>query len=431
MGTFRIYQPGSSVATSLVEGESLSNPKHMGFIEIKSRKFRHSVMPYSQVRSFLYGEINLTEPQYGLDVNNPKLEEKIKHYLATKMSSMIAAGRKHASEITPYFMKDGAHVEEEGITSYTDEEIATAAVRAGITYVTKQREIVLARLRIEQQVGFPTVHPQRFGAQFVGEVANPGELLLFAKNKKERVVGTAGAGGVANSSSDTAGEDGTTLSIRVEDLVRRSLHESKHLSLLPESELAQALEDFVTKRHISAITDVVAETLERVQGELAKDSSSEMNTKQLIVEGAKKLKEAAEDDIRKGELTRVRANRRRPVVEEAAAESDGAAGSDSDGPRPTAAKGRGTAAGRGAKAGRGTATTAGRGRGGRATAATKTKGKAAAEPFESEEEEVLPTRSSKSRTAVAAKSTKVLYCCFDALGVFSCCFNVGIIMFVA
>eukprot|EP01041_Mallomonas_annulata_P006822 gene6822-13821_t len=44
VGTFRIYQPGSSVACSLVVGESHANPKHMGLIEINERRFR--LFPY-------------------------------------------------------------------------------------------------------------------------------------------------------------------------------------------------------------------------------------------------------------------------------------------------------------------------------------------------------------------------------------------------
>jgi double-strand break repair protein MRE11 len=417
VGTFRIYQPGSSVATSLVEGESLSNPKHMGFIEIKTRKFRHSVVPYTQVRSFMYGEINLTEPQYNLDVNHPKLEEQIKHCLAAKMRAMVAAGRAHAGEVTPYFMQDGARLTDaatgpgadadaEEPHAFTDEEIAAAAKARGITHVTRQRNIVLARLRIEQPTGFPTVHPQRFGAQFVGEVANPGELLLFAKNRKERV---SGAAGVSSSSSGSAAavDDGTCQSVRVEDLVRRSLQSSKSLSLLPESELAQALEDFVLKRHISAITDVVAETLERVQGELQKDAG-EMNTKALIVDGAKRLKETAEEEIRRNDLTRVRTNKRRPVVEDDEQPPDAG---DSDASSVPAAKGRAGAGGRGTKGGRGPAAVAaaGRGRGGRAAAAASeaTKSNAAAlSESEEEEEEVNPTKTSRARRA-AAPPTKV------------------------
>ena len=47
VGTFRISQPGSSVATSLCEGEAV--PKHVGLLEIKGSDFRLQAIPLSQV----------------------------------------------------------------------------------------------------------------------------------------------------------------------------------------------------------------------------------------------------------------------------------------------------------------------------------------------------------------------------------------------
>lgn len=47
VGTFRICQPGSSVATSLCEGEAV--PKHVGLLEIRGNDFRLQAVPLSQV----------------------------------------------------------------------------------------------------------------------------------------------------------------------------------------------------------------------------------------------------------------------------------------------------------------------------------------------------------------------------------------------
>ena len=49
---FHIYQPGSSVATSLTEGEAL--PKHMGLLEVRSTGYRLTSLPYRTVRPLLY-----------------------------------------------------------------------------------------------------------------------------------------------------------------------------------------------------------------------------------------------------------------------------------------------------------------------------------------------------------------------------------------
>lgn len=39
----------------------------------------------------------------------------------------------------------------------------------------------LCRLYVELSDGFEKIPPQRFGAEFVGRVANPEELLLYSK----------------------------------------------------------------------------------------------------------------------------------------------------------------------------------------------------------------------------------------------------------
>jgi double-strand break repair protein MRE11 len=52
---------------------------------------------------------------------------------------------------------------------------------------------VLVRLKVDH-TGFPALNNQRFGARFVGQVANPTDILLFHKRKKveERYVGPRG-----------------------------------------------------------------------------------------------------------------------------------------------------------------------------------------------------------------------------------------------
>ena len=50
-------------------------------------------------------------------------------------------------------------------------------------YFIKQPEKVLVRLKVEHS-GFTTLNNQRFGSQFVGEVANPSDILLFHKRRQ-------------------------------------------------------------------------------------------------------------------------------------------------------------------------------------------------------------------------------------------------------
>lgn len=294
VGTFRIYQPGSSVATSLVDGESsLSNPKHMGLIEIKTRKFRLNPIPYTQIRSFVYDDISLSDGKYKLDKNDPKIEDKIKDILSMKIKNMIQIARGHSSEIIPYYADDN--------TSDNTNNDSVASIKS--TYVIKDPQFVLVRLRIDHQ-GFPTIHPQRFGSQFVGQVANPGELLLFSKTSRTK--DKMGTGGFLVSDSETHSitkssndSESGIHAIKVEDLVKESLLRSKHMNILPELKLSDALENFVTKRQLGAIHDVVSEALVTMQKALGQNTDKTCNTKNAIIEAVSKVKEASDDGIRR------------------------------------------------------------------------------------------------------------------------------------
>jgi double-strand break repair protein MRE11 len=92
VGTYRILQPGSSIACSLSIGESSSHPKHMVFFEIKERKFRSRPIKYKMIRPFIYEDVTLsTVPQ--LSPQDAKVEEKIQEYLRSKVSELIEQAR--------------------------------------------------------------------------------------------------------------------------------------------------------------------------------------------------------------------------------------------------------------------------------------------------------------------------------------------------
>ena len=223
VGTFRILQPGSSIATSMNETESSLCPKHIGLIEVRSdRKFRLVPIRLTQVRPFIFKDISLKDVPT-LKSHDPKLEESIKTYLAGVVAEMI----QESKELVPLV--------EEGVQSNEQ-----------ITYRVKQPTQALLRLRVDPR-GLPTVNQQRFGSQFVGLVANPGDLVTFQK-KKATAKAAAADGGTNKLAKNVAravdDEEEDTLGagihkIRVEELVIQSLNSSrKNLSILSESDLS-------------------------------------------------------------------------------------------------------------------------------------------------------------------------------------------------
>lgn len=164
---------------------------------------------------------------------------------------------------------------------------------------------MLVRLRVEHN-NFPVVNQQRFGSQFVGLVGNPSELLLFGKKKQEnlRAVETdKGKKNVSALKTIQEGEEDAIMKINIEDLVNETLTTgNKSLGVLIETEMAQALEDFVVKKQATAISDMVQETLSRMQKELSLDK--EAQGKSGITEAAAKMRRKTEDSIQAGEKQR-------------------------------------------------------------------------------------------------------------------------------
>ena len=68
---FLLYDTsGSSVCTSLVEGESMLHPKGMGLLHIRRNKqFRLDSIPFTQIRPFLYGDLSLHNVKGNLELS--------------------------------------------------------------------------------------------------------------------------------------------------------------------------------------------------------------------------------------------------------------------------------------------------------------------------------------------------------------------------
>jgi hypothetical protein len=352
VGTFRIFQPGSSVACSLVEGESMSCPKHMGMVEVMGAKFRLNPIKFTQIRPFIFSDLNLaTIPD--LDPKDPKIEDKLKVVLAARVRHLIVEARELCS--------------------------AVQAGGEGQQYHVEKPEVVLVRLRVDH-TGYPTINQQRFGTQFLENIANPSSVLLFARKKREGPAAADVASAVVIADDETIEE--TMNRVKIEDLVKESLEGNhKQLSVLVESDMASAIDNFVMKKHLSAITDAVQETLEKTQAELFKDITA--TGKDKIAEQAAKIRKKSEELIQKNMRTKAKQSAIKELSilnpqlhggsdddgKDAKGDEDGSvssAGSGGNAKRPArgggkaAGRGRGSAAGRATGSGRG----AGRGRGG-------------------------------------------------------------------
>ncbi|TPX73606.1 hypothetical protein CcCBS67573_g05115 [Chytriomyces confervae] len=230
---FFITQPGSSVATSLSEGEMI--PKHVGILEIHpDKQFKLEKVALKTVRPFVMDDIVLAD----CNLLRRSDEKNVDEVLADKarVEEMITTARN---------IWKGAHPD-------VDEDDFPRP---------------LIRLRVDYS-NFSTLNPQRFGQRFVDRVANPKDILYFFR-KRQATPGDKKAG-----ASKVGFDMPTTIperldKIQVEDLVDEFLA-AQSLEILPENGIGEAVRLFVEKEDKDAISDFYADSLKRTQASLNK-----------------------------------------------------------------------------------------------------------------------------------------------------------------
>ncbi|XP_074290630.1 double-strand break repair protein MRE11-like isoform X2 [Silene latifolia] len=241
---FHITQPGSSVATSLIDGES--KPKHVLLLEIKGNQYRPTKIPLHSVRPFEYAEVVLKDiPDVDQNDQNSILEhlDKVVRKLIEK-SDKLAAGKSEA-------------------------------------------RLPLVRLKVDYS-GFTTINPQRFGQKYVGKVANPQDILIFSKASRTK--------------SRSEGKIDDSEKFRPEELNQQNIEalvaeSNLKMEILPVNDLDIALHNFVNKDDKLAFHACVQHTLEETRSKIAGDSdSADFEEKDLIV----KVEELLEDLKGKG-----------------------------------------------------------------------------------------------------------------------------------
>ncbi|XP_070675393.1 double-strand break repair protein MRE11 isoform X3 [Malus domestica] len=239
---FHITQPGSSVATSLIDGES--KPKHVLLLEIKGNQYRPTKIPLTSVRPFEYTEIVLKdEPE--IDPNDPN---SILEHLDKVVNSLIEKSRKNVVSGSPI-------------------------------------QLPLVRIKVDYS-GFMTINPQRFGQKYVGKVANPQDILIFSK------ASTKGR-------SEAKIDDSERL--RPEELNQQNIEalvaeNNLKMEILPVNDLDVALHNFVSKDDKMAFYSCVKYNLEETQKKIAKDPDNvTFEEEDLIVKVGECLQERVKE----------------------------------------------------------------------------------------------------------------------------------------
>lgn len=261
VGTFRITQPGSSVATSLSEGES--ERKHAIVLDIRGCQFKMDPIPLTMVRPCIIHDLSLQDHAH-LDPEDPKVDQKITQVLEEILHTQMINAREKQKTLLQDAIEAGNYVSHKKSKP--------------LRFQMVHGEQPLIRLRVEHS-GFTTLNNQRFGAKFVGKVANPTDILLFQRAKKQRGGGGgSGKGGSkkGNQAASDALEDPLQPeelhAVSVEDLIKENLEESEQkLDILKQKDLAVALEEFVDKSEGNAIPELTEHLIKKKQKDMLKE----------------------------------------------------------------------------------------------------------------------------------------------------------------
>ncbi|ETW77246.1 hypothetical protein HETIRDRAFT_327725 [Heterobasidion irregulare TC 32-1] len=226
---YYISQPGSSVATSLAEGESLE--KHVALVKIQGKEFELTPIPLRTVRPFVMDEVVLTEAaeEEGFDIND---QMEVTKFLKARVNEMIAKANTLWDERNVQAVQDGL------------EELP--------------RMLPLVRLKVDTTAVSSMSNPIRFGQEFQGKIANPRDVLTFhrAKQTAARRVNADEPISLEDDENAEGGEKLVAGRVRMRTLVQDYL-KAQELQLLGESGMANAIQVFVEKDDIHAIQTCV------------------------------------------------------------------------------------------------------------------------------------------------------------------------------
>ncbi|KAH6561363.1 hypothetical protein BASA62_009872 [Batrachochytrium salamandrivorans] len=218
---FYVTQPGSSVATSLCEGES--STKHVGILSVQGTVFAVEKVRLKTVRPFIMDEVILSKVP-GLYAKD---QGTVNEFLHQKVADMIELARTNWQELNPNI--DPANFPKP-----------------------------LIRLKVEYTGAFTTFNPQRFGHFYIDKVANPKDIISFsianAQSPKVSIVKSSEFITLEPNLPDALDR------LTIEDLVVQYLDAQK-LEILPENELADAVLNQVEKNDKDSIKVFLDRTL--------------------------------------------------------------------------------------------------------------------------------------------------------------------------
>nr|POE74035.1 double-strand break repair protein mus-23 [Quercus suber] len=275
---FKVMQPGSSVATSLVAGEAV--PKRVAILSINGRDMQTETIRLKTVRPFIVRELTLADSHEMREVARlPQNKARVHRFLDDTIQDMIAEAKQSWHD---------ARLEDE---IDDDEECPLPLIRLRVEYTAPEGG------------KFEFDNPQRFSRKFLDRVANVNDVVQYHRKRaaQRTIKGTAEmpeASVMAQMSID---------SVKVDKLVEEFLT-AQSLSILSQNNFSDAVGQFVDKDDRHAMEAFVDEQLKDHVTHLLNadddDEANEMRFQELMEARKAMLEEAFE----RGEIKRSKLN---------------------------------------------------------------------------------------------------------------------------
>lgn len=225
---FRICQPGSPVATSLCEGESV--PKYVGILHVHKTSFKLQKLKLKTVRPFVFHSINLNDNKDIKTNSLKKLSDTIENY----------------------------------VDNYIENVMMPLAAEQ-ITGDPRQPTLPLLRLRLVYTEDDQKFETFRLDQKYLDQVANPADIILLRKQrnysvKKEGIIDIDDDDDAIMEEALGYDEDEPEWSKTVQGGIRKYFASEKNkdkMTVLSVTGLNEALSQFVDKGDKNAFEDMI------------------------------------------------------------------------------------------------------------------------------------------------------------------------------
>lgn len=210
---FDTLQPGSSVATSLSEGETAE--KHVFLLDIHAKLYAITPLPLRTVRPFVMKDVSLQNEHF---VEGPSSKSDILAFLVQLVEDLIAEARLQSE-------KNG---ESEDI-------------------------LPLIRLRVDHTGDYEIENARRFSNKFVGRIANINDIILYHKKKSIQK-------GPELKLDKARIDPDNILKVSIQQILQEYLRESS-LYLVPEEGMFNVTKKFIEQDDKQLFADYVELTV--------------------------------------------------------------------------------------------------------------------------------------------------------------------------